>query len=724
MAEIKSTNKYRLYRKYKTIGSGTPLPMDEYIAVLVEEGSADCGGIPPQYEFKLVEGSYLCDYSTHIKYELYAKYVSYDSGQTWDMVTPMVTQRGDVIAYDSVDCGYVPPTPIYRWVNLDPSLDYYCSECPSYVSQYLTFVPREASTFRFSGNSVNYSLDDGQTWTTLADNTDSPTVASGNRIMWKATLTPNVGIGTFSSTAKFDVEGNAMSLLYGDNFSGQTSLSGKSHAFYGLFINNPNVVSAENMVLPATTLASECYSDMFSGCTSLTEAPELPATTLADYCYTAMFMGCSSLTTPPELLATTLAYGCYFQMFLDCTSLTTAPTLSATTLTEYCYAHMFGNCTSLTSVQSELPATTLASQCYSLMFEGCTALTTAPELPATTLAEGCYRQMFKDCTSLTTVPSVLPATTLATSCYAYMFDYCTSLTTAPELSATTLASGCCESMFQYSGLRTAPELLAQSLAPDCYNGMFYSCRNLNYIKCLATDISASGCTSSWVTNVASNGTFVKAVCMTSWPSGNSGIPNNWTVIDVQTEDCPAYTLLEGVERKTDYLGRLDLGLSVDTDFKIEVTLMYKNFVGGTFIGIDNTFRWFKATQNSQEKAFFDYNGQRISGLASTYGMENNTIFTLTLENYSMKSDLKTSSVTGSTQTSYTPSGNLCLFSANLTTSGDQGIVYGVKVYTNNASTLIGDFIPVRRNSDNLVTMYNTVTNTFCNVSGILYGVET
>ena len=34
---------------------------------------------------------------------------------------------------------------------------------------------------------------------------------------------------------------------------------------------------------------------MFSGCQSLTKAPELPATTLAQYCYGGMFISCQSL---------------------------------------------------------------------------------------------------------------------------------------------------------------------------------------------------------------------------------------------------------------------------------------------------------------------------------------------------------------------------------------------------------------------------------------------
>ena len=113
--------------------------------------------------------------------------------------------------------------------------------------------------------------------------------------------------------------------------------------------------------------------------------------------------------------------------------------------------------------------------------------------------------MFNGCTSLTTAPSVLPATTLAERCYYGMFNGCKSLVTAPELPATTLAS-------------------------NCYRQMFYSCTKLSYIKCLATDISASRCTLSWVSSVASSGTFVKAANMSSWTTDANGIPTGWTVV--------------------------------------------------------------------------------------------------------------------------------------------------------------------------------------------------
>ena len=44
-----------------------------------------------------------------------------------------------------------------------------------------------------------------------------------------------------------------------------------------------------------------------------------------------MFQGCTSLTTAPELPATTIASSCYFNMFYTCTSLK----ISATQTGEY-----------------------------------------------------------------------------------------------------------------------------------------------------------------------------------------------------------------------------------------------------------------------------------------------------------------------------------------------------------------------------------------------------
>jgi len=67
--------------------------------------------------------------------------------------------------------------------------------------------------------------------------------------------------------------------------------------------------------------------------------------------------------------------------------------------------------------------------------------------------------------------------------------------------------------------------------PSCYMYMFRNCKKLNSIICLATDISANSCTTAWLDGVASSGTFTKAASMSSWTTGNDGIPTNWTVQD-------------------------------------------------------------------------------------------------------------------------------------------------------------------------------------------------
>ena len=464
-----------------------------------------------------------------------------------------------------------------------------------YSKDYLTFVALEdGATFTFNGATVNnitnkasYSLDDGNTWTEIESGVSTSSINTGDKILWKGEMTPNtgwsLGIGNFTSTKTFDVEGNIMSLLYGDNFKEETDLTDKNGAFYRIFYNDTNITNADKLSLPATTLSTSCYERIFEGCTGLTTAPELPATTLANRCYARLFYNCSSLTTAPELPATTLAEECYSQMFYGCTnlttapelpvtnlvngcynymfhgctSLTTAPELPATTLAEECYRDMFSGCTSLTTAPElpattlvgkncyyhmfygctslttapELPATTLADWCYNAMFYGCTSIPAAPELPATTLTEACYTSMFSGCTSLVDVPTVLPATTMTSDCYSSMFKGCTSLTTAPELPATTLADYCYDYMFKgCTSLTTAPELPATTLVgTSCYRQMFNGCTRLNYIKAMFTTTPSTAYTSSWVNNVSATGTFVKNSAATWDVSGVHGIPSGWTV---------------------------------------------------------------------------------------------------------------------------------------------------------------------------------------------------
>ena len=355
-----------------------------------------------------------------------------------DVLPDGVLRYEAVTEYDTIDTNtpYVIVTPgDYSGTTLDEMLeeayqsgytDGYADgqeQCVhDYSKDYLTIeVPEEY----YSGDLIirgtpQYSVNGGE-WT-MAENQTTIHLSPGDKVRFKGI---NQGNNLFSSFIFYlKAYGNIMSLIYGDDFIGQTSLI-VPKAFENCFSYCPGLFDISNLVLPATTLSEACYSNMFNNCSFL-EAPALPATTLAKRCYRYMFMGCASLTTAPEL-----------------------------------------------------PATTLADSCYEYMFGGCTSLTTAPELPATTLADECYGGMFHGCTSLT----------------------------------------------------TAPELPANRLKERCYDGMFSGCTSLMYIKCLATtNFSASFAIYEWLQDVSPVGIFVKASGVT-WPTGPSGIPSGWTVVD-------------------------------------------------------------------------------------------------------------------------------------------------------------------------------------------------
>lgn len=319
---------------------------------LIEAQSEDCGYSPIEPQYRDVSGTPYC--TGYDKYVDVDHQVSYDSGSTWETTATTST----LVEKNSEDCGYVPPTPIYEWRNITPTSDpntYICNDCgdvpptpptPSGDSrQYLTFRPNGDTEFWFSYedsenyNMISYSLNSGSSWTVVDHNQHTVTVHSGETIMWRGyAMNPSNGIGQFNSSGDtWEVEGNIMSLLYFDNFSGQTSLSSYGiNVFRRLFGNCWGLISAENLILPATTLVQGCYWSMFLNCSSLTTAPQLPATTLTSCCYQEMFHDCTSLTTAPTLSATTLQYQSYLDMFQGCSSLNSITCLATDVSADFC----------------------------------------------------------------------------------------------------------------------------------------------------------------------------------------------------------------------------------------------------------------------------------------------------------------------------------------------------------------------------------------------------
>ena len=199
-----------------------------------------------------------------------------------------------------------------------------------YSADYLTFKVLTGGTIVWKAfgtgftKTIEYSLNNGS-WIPITAST-SPTsinVVANDEVRFRGSNTTYAGSkqnydGFDGGTAVFNIEGNIMSLIYGDNFVGNTAMTG-TYNFCSMF-KQTNVVSAENLILPATSLTQYCYRAMFSKSHTLTTPPQLPATTLARGCYYYMFEECA-ITTAPDLPATTLVQECYYYMFTGCTSL-------------------------------------------------------------------------------------------------------------------------------------------------------------------------------------------------------------------------------------------------------------------------------------------------------------------------------------------------------------------------------------------------------------------
>ena len=157
-----------------------------------------------------------------------------------------------------------------------------------YGGDYFTIEVISGGTLGLSRNEYRdiYISKNGADWSLLGGN--ALNVSSGDIVKYKSS-----GAFYFSgSTATYNVRGNIMSVLYGDDFESQTAITTNK---LQKFFYKEKVVSAEQLVMPAQSLSEDCYKYMFSGCTMLQIAPTLPAEEVYYGSYDYMFRGCSSL---------------------------------------------------------------------------------------------------------------------------------------------------------------------------------------------------------------------------------------------------------------------------------------------------------------------------------------------------------------------------------------------------------------------------------------------
>lgn len=210
---------------------GRSLGIADYYSLASCEGGGSGTDPEPAYFYRLIQKGYFCD--GYDKYTKYVKqYAPYSDGP-WNDVVPEEYIVGDLIEYNSTDCGYVPPT----------------------ASTYLTFEFLEKGSMNlhidvYSTENVQYRKNGGA-WTSYAGSGGATINGeAGDKIEWKGnwiSQQTSSHYNHFNSDYRYKIYGNPSSLLNGDDFANITDLSDYPFTFYGLFMRT-KVVDASGLV--------------------------------------------------------------------------------------------------------------------------------------------------------------------------------------------------------------------------------------------------------------------------------------------------------------------------------------------------------------------------------------------------------------------------------------------------------------------------------------------
>lgn len=358
------------------------------------------------------------------------------------------------------------------------------------MPNYLCFTALEDGTFTFTIpaalsttdlTSFSYSKD-GKHWTTLLNNDSedvvhtTPTVSNGERLYLKGeALRYNDSSKRFTidSTGTFDISGNILSLLFGDDFIGKENyvFSNSNNYLFSYLFTAAKVISAENMVIDIYNVPAYGLRGLFSN---------------------------SNIVLPPSINCSKCYNNSFQNMFTSCTSLTTAPNLA--------FIKTISLDNSLVFLEG-----------FKSMFEGCTSLkyTTPIDYVYTGKvgSNSAFQNMFRGCTSLEETP---------------ILEIRGYVNTPTEFSN---SSGFCDSMFyECSNLIKAPRLRAETTKNYSYRNIFYKCSKLNYIVNLVINVSGTNPLQNHAVNVAANGIYVKHINATWTTTGTNGVPAAWTII--------------------------------------------------------------------------------------------------------------------------------------------------------------------------------------------------
>ena len=309
----------------------------------------------------------------------------------------------------------------YLWFEHRDSGGYLYFELAGTMSD----ITIEYSTDKTNWTSVTLSTS-GTTSTYITINKGRPTYIRGNN---SAYATSSSAYFHFRCTGYSVVGGNIMSLIYGDNFKGQTTLS-STYAFNSLFKSAGYLMSISNLRLPATSIPNYAYQNMFYGNNINDMIPEIPATYVGFYGMSNMFGSCTSLNDVPDLSTITRVNGYAFaNMFSNCSALTVLPDFHNVGTIEYWapWRYTFSGCTSIVDARWNKNGSRLlpdhltvsdGGSAYEQMFRGCTGLKYAPELTDKNPHTGEFNNMFNGCTNSRFTDIYTHGSSLGTNYYA------------------------------------------------------------------------------------------------------------------------------------------------------------------------------------------------------------------------------------------------------------------------------------------------------------------
>lgn len=200
--------------------------------------------------------------------------------------------------------------------NTIPSVegDYFYIE-----AQNETLLSFNDSLLYYNSEKIEYSID-SYTWNPLSEIVNTGiTLKKFDRIFFRNIEGEIYNTSSTDGLRLFAINDKNITVIIGGDlhtvmfkYTDKVYTLTNEYCFARLFNTDTQIIEANDLILPATTLSKGCYYGMFEGCTSLTTAPELPATILADNCYYGMFNGCSNLSSitcyATEISATNCTY--------------------------------------------------------------------------------------------------------------------------------------------------------------------------------------------------------------------------------------------------------------------------------------------------------------------------------------------------------------------------------------------------------------------------------